>query len=53
MERLDASTFLKRVLMELDDLPDGFSQQLVDLENLAPTKRREEIRELISKVTRG
>ena len=42
MKRLDTSTFLQKVLVELDDLPDGFGQQLVDLVKLATPKRRGE-----------
>ena len=53
MRKPDTNDFLKEVLNDMDALPDGFAQELLDLVKSAPTQRREKILALLSEVTSG
>ena len=53
MKKPDAADFLQEVLDDLDTLPDGLAEELLDLVKSAPTHRRDRIRELLSEVASG
>lgn len=53
MQKLDIADVLQQVLGELNDLPEGFEQKLVDLAISSSTSRAAGIRVLIEEVTRG
>ena len=53
MRKPDTADFLKEALAELDDLPEGFIEQLLALVNLPSTQRRERIQTLFSEVLDG
>ena len=53
MQKLDIADVLQQMLRELNDLPEGFEQKLVDLATSNSTTRAARIRVLIEKVTRG
>ena len=53
MKRLDIAEFLREVLEQLDGLPEGFEQKLIDIATGSPTTRSAKIRGLIQEATRG
>ena len=53
MQKLDMVDVLQQVLRELNDLPEGFEQKLVDVATSSSTSRAATIRMLIEEVTRG
>ena len=53
MKKPVAAEFLQEVLDDLDTLPDGLAEGLLDLVESASTHRRDRIRELFSEVTSG
>lgn len=53
MPNVDVTTFLREVIVDLDDVPEGFVQRLVVLLDSAPTTRWTKIRDLLEEVTRG
>ena len=53
MKKLDVAEFVRSVLAELDNLPVGFEERLVELVSAAPTTRWTRVRELIEALTRG
>ena len=53
MKRLDIAEFLREVLEQLDELPEGFEQKLIDIATSSPTTRSAKIRQLIEEATRG
>lgn len=53
MKRLDLVEFLREVLEQLDDLPEGLDQKLVEIAVTSPTTRWTKIRDLIEEAARG
>lgn len=53
MKRLNVAGFLREVLAELDDLPEGLEQKLIDTATTSPTTRSGKIREVIEEATNG
>lgn len=53
MKKPDATDFLNEVLNDMDALPEGFAQELLDLVKSAPSQRREKILVMLSEVTSG
>ena len=51
MKKLDVSDFLREVLAESGDLPDGLEERLIQLVNSAPTQRWVKVRDLFSEVS--
>ena len=52
MNRLDVAEFLREVLAELDDVPEGFEQRLVGLVSSAQSTGSTTIRERVEEVAR-
>ena len=52
MKRRDVSEFLREVLAELDDLPDGLDERLLALVDSATSSRSNKIRDAIEEVAR-
>ena len=53
MPSTDVAEFVREVIADLDDLPEGFEQRLVGLVSSASSTRWRKIRELVEEVTRG
>ena len=53
MRKLDTVEFLREVLAQLDELPEGFEQKLIEAAASSPTTRSARIRRLIEEATRG
>jgi len=53
MKMRDVTGFLQEVLEDLDDLPEGFENRLIEVANSTSIPRKDGIRELIVEVARG
>lgn len=53
MKRLDTAEFLREVLAQLEELPEGFEEKLLDIAASSPTTRSVRIRAVIEKATHG
>ena len=52
MKRLDVSDFLREVLAELDDVPDGLAARLMVLVDSTPSSRWSKVRDAIQEAAR-
>ena len=53
MKRLDVAEFLREVLAQLDELPEGFEEKLLEIAASSPTTRSAKIRKVIEEATHG
>ena len=53
MKRLDVAEFLREVLAQLDELPEGFEEKLLDIAASSPITRPAKIRKVIEEATHG
>lgn len=53
MQRLELTELAREVLASIEDLPEGFLEQFMELLNSAPTTRARRLQELVEQVCGG